>query len=223
MEGIKKETGLPEIRIYIGNIQIWTKNLDMQDKKRQSFCGRLLLGLGILEAGDREILKKARSMEEIPQILDLVLKTGKHGKPFLEELPGFFFNISHSGNFAACAAGQVPCGLDIQEIRGFQNKRMLEKIMNRKEQEQILNARNRDLAFSRLWAKKESMVKLSGEGITCSLKDLPDPGWQERIEYLPYYTGNISADCTCRLYQEEVFPERLEKALKNLSGTVSGC
>ena len=41
---------------------------------------------------------------------------GRYGKPYLRDYPTAQFNISHSGQFVACAVCDRPIGVDIQEI-----------------------------------------------------------------------------------------------------------
>ena len=204
----------PQIRIYTGKIHIWTENLEEKGRRRESACGRLLLALGLCEMGRGELLRGAEHFSEVLDILDSLTIEGEHGKPCFREYPWIQFNISHSGGYGACAVTSIPCGLDIQEIRKFRGSRILERTMTEQEQKQIRSSPDPYLEFSRLWAKKERMVKLTGEGLTRSLKELETPAWLVTFEHLPAYTGCICADTRCQVYIEEAVPERLEQALR---------
>ena len=46
----------------------------------------------------------------------LILRADEYGKPYAENAPGSFFNISHSGNCVACIVADEPCGIDVEEI-----------------------------------------------------------------------------------------------------------
>ena len=59
---------------------------------------------------------KAAAPEFLPP---LDISCGKDGKPELVG-SGIFFNLSHSGNYAACAVSDSPIGLDIQAKSGQQ-------------------------------------------------------------------------------------------------------
>ena len=85
--------------------------------------------------------------------------------------------------------------------------------MDEEQQRQILSSADPALAFSRLWAEKESIVKLSGEGLSRSFRDLKPPVWRETFEQLPAYTGSVCAEVCCRMSVEEVLPQRLWQAL----------
>ncbi|HJC63999.1 MAG TPA: 4'-phosphopantetheinyl transferase superfamily protein [Candidatus Blautia merdavium] len=203
----------PQIRIYTGRISVWTQELLEEGRRRESACGRLLLALGLFETGRGELLKGARTFSQVLKLLDALTVSGAHGKPGFPGYPQIQFNISHSGEYAACALTRVPCGLDIQEIRGFRGKRILERTMDEEQQRQILSSADPALAFSRLWAEKESIVKLSGEGLSRSFRDLKPPVWRETFEQLPAYTGSICAGVPCWISVEEVLPQRLWQAL----------
>jgi len=71
-------------------------------------------------------LKEQLTREKIPLPIEGVYELGQHGKPywsqtFLKSLPFLknfpFFNISHSGGYAALAIADAEIGLDIQESR----------------------------------------------------------------------------------------------------------
>jgi 4'-phosphopantetheinyl transferase len=58
----------------------------------------------------------ARYLGQPPE--DLRFLYGEHGKPTLENSPGFEFNISHSHGWAAIAVTRgIPVGIDIEAIR----------------------------------------------------------------------------------------------------------
>ena len=184
-------------------VTVWARKLSASEAPRKgalSRLGRELLFLGVRRRFGLELREED-------------LSRGAYGKPFVKDRPDIQFNISHSGEYAACALTRVPCGLDIQEIRGFRGKRILERTMDEEQQRQILSSADPALAFSRLWAEKESIVKLSGEGLSRSFRDLKPPVWRETFEQLPAYTGSICAGVPCWISVEEVLPQRLWQAL----------
>ncbi len=112
------------------------------------------LGAGIL-------LQKALPGADLTQIC-----FGENGKPYL---PGnnTQFNLSHAGDWALCAVGNVPLGCDIEQLRSYkmsvanrffcaEETRMLEETEDEAQQD----------IFFRLWTIKESYLKAVGKGLS---------------------------------------------------------
>lgn len=197
----------PEIRIYAGKIKEWTKDLLNNSPKAESVCGRRLLAYGLLDTGRNEIFSDVCRADEVYNFLGKMLEKAVHGKPYFKDFPKPQFSISHSGEYAACALSSVPCGLDIQELRPVRTKRLLERTMSEEEQRNIESAENREWEFCKYWAMKESFLKLTGEGITRSMKDIPKPAWYEVFEMKAGIAGCISAEEVCQFSYKEVLAE----------------
>ncbi len=96
--------------------------------------------------------------------LPLKICTAQNGKPYLDGEREF--NISHSGDYVICAVGKNPVGADIEKIG-----RVKEAVFNRiaspleKEVAEKLSPSERDEYYCSVWTKKESLLKLTGEGI----------------------------------------------------------
>lgn len=199
------------INIYIGNIRKLTG--DCADKKHaQSICGRRLLAYGLLDTGCREIFRERAPWEEVSEYLERIMQRGEQGKPYFPAFPSVFFNISHTGAYAACAVAKVACGLDIQEVRAVKSERLLQRTLSEEEYALVKASGERNREFCRLWAKKESFLKLSGEGITRDLKHIPVPAWYELFAPYENVEGCISAQKVCGcMYREVTAEEYLEK------------
>ena len=91
----------------------------------------------------------------------------KGGKLYLPGVDDFFFSISHSGEYAACAVCDVPVGVDIQQKKETKAN-IAKRFFQEAEVEIIENApeEKRDEMFFRYWTGKESYLKLKGQGIT---------------------------------------------------------
>ena len=93
----------------------------------------------------------------------------EEGKPHLEGVRDFHFNLSHSGSLAVCAVSFLPVGCDVQKITGA--KLELARRFAPEEYE-IITAHTgdkaRDLLF-RFWTAKESYIKAVGTGFRTSL------------------------------------------------------
>ncbi len=99
---------------------------------------------------------------------------GENGKPFLKQLKGTYFNISHCKKGIAVAVDTEPIGVDIEEIRRPSDG-LIDKVMNKKESALISTSANPSLAFTRLWTQKEAVSKLTGTGITDFMQDILTP------------------------------------------------
>ena len=97
----------------------------------------------------------------------LDISCGIDGKPELAG-SGISFNLSHSGNYAACALSDSPVGLDIQTARDC-DRRLSEKYFTAPERRFIEESENKAYAFTKLWCMKESAVKHIGTGLKTPL------------------------------------------------------
>ena len=112
----------------------------------------------------------------------------EHGKPFVQDahtgktIEGVDFSISHCKQGIAVALDSHPIGVDIESFRQYSDS-LLQKTMNEREIFVILNSSDPSVEFTRLWTRKEALVKMLGTGIVDELPDvlnqLPQhPSWQ---------------------------------------------
>lgn len=94
-----------------------------------------------------------------------------NGKPCLcgGEL---YFNLSHAGERAMCVVADCEVGADIESLARFEGldqraQRIARRCLTQEEQKWLENAKNFSEELIRLWTKKESYVKLTGEGLSC--------------------------------------------------------
>lgn len=102
---------------------------------------------------------------------ELELALTERGKPYLLHHPEIYFSISHSGRLAVCAASDKPVGIDAQEIRSY-DAGIATLAFSAKERAWLAGQSDGDRAFTRLWTRKESYLKMTGEGITVDLQDI---------------------------------------------------
>lgn len=95
----------------------------------------------------------------------------EYGKPFVTNGP--HFSLSHCKNGIAVAVDAKPIGIDIESIRAA-DKALIERTMNKHEQETIAMASRPDVAFIRLWTQKEAYLKYLGTGIIDDLHHVLD-------------------------------------------------
>lgn len=90
---------------------------------------------------------------------------GRYGKPYLRDYSNAYFNISHSGQFVACAVSDCPIGVDIQEIASY-HRDVARRVFSPEELSQIESSPDRSAEFTRLWTQKEAYLKMLGTGFS---------------------------------------------------------
>ncbi|MBP3767859.1 MAG: 4'-phosphopantetheinyl transferase superfamily protein [Prevotella sp.] len=111
-----------------------------------------------------EGLRKEYGITEPP-----VFEYGEHGKPSIVGRPDIHFNMSHCREAAICVLADRPVGADIESIRQYKES-LARYTMNDEELHQILTAACPDVAFTKLWTKKEAVLKCLGTGIRNNMK-----------------------------------------------------
>lgn len=82
-----------------------------------------------------------------------------------------YFSISHCKRAIAVAVSESPVGVDVESIRNA-DEALIERTMNEDEQTKIHEAKDTAMAFTELWTRKESLLKMKGTGITEDLKQV---------------------------------------------------
>lgn len=93
------------------------------------------------------------------------------GKPFIVGHEDIHFNMSHCRVAAACAVGGRPVGVDIETVRPF-NADLARRVLNGGELTRVEASARPDVEFTRLWTMKESLLKMTGEGIRRDLRGM---------------------------------------------------
>ena len=128
---------------------------------------------GLVDQSDAELTAKGSlsdrrfRYQDIQAFSALRFGQGEHGKPYLPDDPQVHFNLSHSGNRVMCAVSAYACGCDVEQIS--HKKKQIDMVIRcLAESEQRLAAVS-VVHFYRIWTLKESILKLSGEGIVIPL------------------------------------------------------
>lgn len=112
-----------------------------------------------------DVLNKSFGLVKCPEF-----SYESHGKPYFRDYPEIFFNISHCHKGIACAVMDKPVGIDIEEIQFDEN--LAKVIFSPAELEAIRSAEDQAVKFTELWTRKESFLKLTGEGLRNDMKDV---------------------------------------------------
>ena len=134
----------------------WEERRDRIERIRSDANKRLHLAAGILAA---KALRDAGAT-------DLKLSAGEYGKPYLTFSGNLHFNLSHSGDYALCAVSDTPVGADVEKPRRLRPD-VVRRCMRPEEIRWLEESSDPDRAFTRLWTRKESYVKMTGAGLAC--------------------------------------------------------
>jgi len=104
----------------------------------------------------------------------LTFCVGPQGKPFLVGKPKLRFNVAHSHGLALFAVSlQCEVGVDVEQVRPFANDLgIAERYFSRHEAEVLrsLAPEQRCEVFFHTWARKEAILKASGNGLALGLE-----------------------------------------------------
>ncbi len=118
-------------------------------------------------ATGRYLLRKDLSLLYPNTFKNIPLSYNIHGKPLINNIDNYYFNISHSHNLVAFVSANNPYSIDIELIT--QCKLQIAKRFFHKNEYQHLctiNETEQDTAFFLYWTAKEAFVKLTGNGIS---------------------------------------------------------
>ena len=145
------------------------KRIRIESEQRRSAAVGLLLEYGLRQRGYSLVCDHG--------FQKLGISRETYGKPYLTGTEQLFFNLSHSGSYAAAVFSDEPVGIDVERVRPADMA--LAKRFFAAEEYAALRAVSdeRDMGgrldreFIRLWTRKESYIKAVGEGMHLPLAD----------------------------------------------------
>lgn len=110
----------------------------------------------------------------------------EQGKPFLPDYPQAQYNLSHSGVWIVCAAGNQSLGVDVEQTAKY-SERVVQRFFHPKEVEDIFSypPGEQPNVFAEYWTMKESFMKLCGTGFYMPLSSFATERASGRITILP--------------------------------------
>ena len=160
---------------------IQDKILDLKNDKAK----RQTLGGWSLLCGALSDELNAMSQDDFSKA-DIMYK--EHGKPFIGNMSDLHFNISHSGDYAICAVSDTEVGCDIEKT-GELKMNLAERFFTPEERLVVKTPED----FFKIWVKKESVVKCTGEGLSRGLDTFSVLSNKTEIEGKTLYTGLAKA------------------------------
>lgn len=116
-------------------------------------------------------------------LLNAEMTKNPHGKPELKMVQDSYskpepaggqihFNLSHSDGYIAAAVADCPVGIDV-ETNVDRDGKIAKRFFSEEEQQAIRDAEDPQLAFRRIWTRKEAYVKCTGTGIGGAIDQIP--------------------------------------------------
>ena len=138
------------------------ENIAGEEDRKRTIAGEILA---------RQMLGKRLGVpaEEVP------LQWEEEGKPTVEG-NALYCSISHSGPFVVCAVAETPIGVDVEVIRGAEEK-FIRRTCSDREMEYIhYGDAGCFRRFWECWTAKEALFKLTGKGplLALSAFELPE-------------------------------------------------
>lgn len=171
-----------------------------EKSRLRSLLGRYLLRYALQERNGRDKCLEADRR--------LFFRYGEQGKPYLADHPDIHFNISHSGDYAACAVADYEIGMDLQQKKNY-HENIAARFFADEEKKMLaaclagqLNKEQQAELFFELWSIKESYVKLTGRGLSQGLDTFAVQLAQNTI--IDYRSG-ITAYFSARILLQEYY------------------
>lgn len=146
---------------------------DWKDKMMEGRWDRIIRYFNLEDrqagAGAGLLLRYAFHREGIP-FSGNSFSVGMHGKPYHHAR---CFNLSHSGKYVVCVTGKEEVGCDIQKRKPVHD-RIMSRFFTEEEQKYVQAADDlkKEEYFTKIWALKESYMKMTGEGLTRNLQEI---------------------------------------------------
>lgn len=156
------------------------------EKQGSDIIWQRKMGKNLLTAGIRAWLGDEKFVPNI--------KTSESGKPYIIN-SSLRFNISHSMRYVVCAIGEQEVGIDIQFHKKNNIDSVARRIMAGKEWQDYQKAVDKAKFFFDLWAKKESYLKYTGDGIRSDLRLLNIDAYVQEVV--------VDDDYSCMLCTQE--------------------
>lgn len=102
---------------------------------------------------------------------ELRFSFAEKGKPYLSDYPAVEFNISHCARAVAVAVSDKAVGVDIEEIRPF-DEELARAVLSREEFFTVESSLSPCVEFTKIWTAKEAYMKRGGKGLVDDIAGL---------------------------------------------------
>lgn len=95
----------------------------------------------------------------------ITIERSKYGKEYVKDR-GIYYNVSHTSGLVCSAVSECEVGVDCETVRETDHLALAKRFFTAAEYERIAGADDPADEFFRVWTKKESYVKYTGEGFS---------------------------------------------------------
>ena len=177
---------------------VYLKKLHSRRAKKRAGTGTLAVRMGAVPDGNAGTVWLDGEK--------ITIERNAHGKPYLPGHPQICFNISHSGEYAACAFASIPIGMDLQQHRRAAWERMAERYFSAEDQKHLAAAENAETLFFRIWTEEESYGKWRGTGLSGSLGTEKKEGFCTHFSPEKGYEGAVWAAEPVKICMKRIEP-----------------
>ena len=130
-----------------------------------------------------------------------------YGKPYIDNIRRYKFNVSHSGDYVTILTGKKSLGIDIEQVKDI-DMSISRRFFTEEENCYIFSQKSKDMqvkAFYKVWTLKESYIKALGKGLniplnsfsfeikdTIKLSSPPNSKFSFKTSYVDNHTLSIS-------------------------------
>ncbi|MCF0132774.1 MAG: 4'-phosphopantetheinyl transferase superfamily protein [Blautia sp.] len=140
-----------------------------------------------------------------------VVLYGENRKPYLRDYPKLHFNLSHAGDRVMCAISSAEVGCDVEEIKK-PNMKIAKRFFTEDELLQIMEIQRMPSnqypfpdPFYRIWTVKESVMKVTGKGMTLSMASFSYDLFRQKLSkqpdqntyFIKEYLGILEGESYC--------------------------
>ena len=188
-------------RFAAGYRLVSSRRREKIDRSKIPSDKRLLLGAGILETK----LPVPMTGEGEPQIT-----YNEHEKPFLPEESHLYYNLSHSGHYTVMAVSSQLCGVDVEKVH-VSFRSIAKHFYTETENRAVEDAQSPEDMFLRIWTRKESYLKMTGEGLSRELRSFDV--WPDAPEGCRFFEHVLEDYRICVCCPEGESEEPMEQVL----------
>ncbi|MFE7632039.1 4'-phosphopantetheinyl transferase family protein [Kocuria sp. NPDC057446] len=209
------------VRAYVSELVPWARGVEaawldpverarrdgfLREQDREAFLARRCLLRAVL----------AERLRTEPAAVPLGPAPGAAGRRGRPGVPGLHFSLSSSGGHVLLATGPRELGIDVEAVPDLAGAEQMSRVLHPAERRRLAWTRRgrRPAAAARVWARKESLLKAMGAGLSRDpavdrvgagrSPRNPLPGW--RILDLPLGPGG--ADARAALTVSEPWTDR---------------
>ena len=198
MKGFAVSFSMKREKQDAGDGSLSEKNYTAGGRKKRAGTGTLAVRMGAVPDGNAGTVWAGWRKDND--------RTNAHGKPYLPGHPQICFNISHSGEYAACAFASIPIGMDLQQHRRAAWERMAERYFSAEDQKRLAAAENAETLFFRIWTEEESYGKWRGTGLSGSLGTEKKEGFCTHFSPEKGYEGAVWAAEPVKICMKRIEP-----------------